>query len=249
MRRSISADQGPQAYPSISRRHNVISAQLTPIPGSPNATDTSATPSLASKPSIILNSEDGKGKSSTKDIPATKSQNSIPNQPATETVSRARSKSYTSHRPPPPQSLDAALEILSSSQLDTHSDSAPKCVPDDLSHASSTRDYASSLDDFPTTPTGAKGRDVPPSPTRPVPDTPRDRPTVGGKGISNPIFNHGEAAIHLFDGPFVTHATLPTAAMMQMSPVKNRTTGKPIAVETPPRPLIPGASIVTLESG
>ena len=103
-----------------------------------------------------------------------------------ELISRARSKSspYTSHRLQPPQSLDAALEILSS-QSDRGN--AQKSITEDWT---STNQGHSSLDDIPTTPSRLKNpRDFPPSPSRPVPDTPI--PTVGGKAISGPILNHG----------------------------------------------------------
>lgn len=105
-----------------------------------------------------------------------------------ELISRARSKSssYTSHRLQPPQSLDAALEILTSQSDRGHTQ---KSITEDWT---STNQDLSSLDDIPTTPSRPKNpRDFPPSPSRPVPDTPIHRPTVGGKAISGPILNHG----------------------------------------------------------
>jgi hypothetical protein len=110
-----------------------------------------------------------------------------------ELLSRARSKSssYTSHRLQPPQSLDAALEILTSQSDQGH---APKSITEDWT---STNQGHSSLDDFPSTPLRTKNsRDIPPSPSRPVPDTPI--PTVGGKAISGPILNHGIHFIKYF---------------------------------------------------
>ncbi|KDR75311.1 hypothetical protein GALMADRAFT_249333 [Galerina marginata CBS 339.88] len=218
MRRSASGD-----HPS--KRHNIISVQLTPIPGSPNGTDASATPSLASKPSIISNGDDSKGKLAVPDSPERKSQNSEQTSRSQDSVSRARSKSYTSHRPQPPQSLHAALEILSTSHSDSGHSSVQKSFQDDSANASSFHGYAST-DEMPSTPSRRHNRESPASPSRPIPETPKHRPTVGGKGISSPILNH--------------------AATMQMSPVKNRSTGKPIAVE--PR-LSHGASLATLQSG
>ena len=105
-----------------------------------------------------------------------------------ELISRARSKSssYTSHRLQPPQSLDAALEILSSQSDRGHTQ---KSITEDWT---STNQDHSSLDDISATPSRSKNpRDIPPSPSRPVPDTPIHRPTVGGKVISGPILNHG----------------------------------------------------------
>jgi hypothetical protein len=105
-----------------------------------------------------------------------------------ELISRARSKSssYTSHRLQPPQSLDAALEILSSQSDSGH---AQKSITEDWT---STNQGHSSVDDISATPFMSKNpRDIPPSPSRPVPDTPIHQPTVGGKSISGPILNHG----------------------------------------------------------
>lgn len=110
-----------------------------------------------------------------------------------ELLSRARSKSssYTSHRLQPPQSLDAALEILTSQSDQGH---AQKSITEDWT---STNQGHSSLDDIPATPSRAKNpRDIPPSPSRPVPDTPI--PTVGGKAISGPILNHGNTFYYGF---------------------------------------------------
>ena len=120
-----------------------------------------------------------------------------------ELISRARSKSssYTSHRLQPPQSLDAALEILSSQSDRGHTQ---KSVTEDWT---STNQGYSSLDDISASPSRSKNpRDIPPSPSRPVPDTPIHQPTVGGKVISGPILNHG---IH-----FITHSLLKSLILL-----------------------------------
>ena len=158
-----------------------------------------------------------------------------------ELITRARSKSssYTSHRLQPPQSLDAALEIITSQSDYGH---AQKSITEDWT---STNQGHSSLDDVPATPSRLKNpRDIPPSPSRPVPDTPI--PTVGGKTISGPILNHG---IHFIYGSHILHKShyFP-AATLQMSPVKNRATGKPLLVEPVVRVSMPNASIATLGS-
>lgn len=160
-----------------------------------------------------------------------------------ELVPRARSKSssYTSHRLQPPQSLDAALEILSSQSDRGH---APKSITDDWT---STNQGHSSLDDIPTTPSKLKNRDIPPSPSRPVPDTPIHQPTVGGKSISGPIINHGINFISE-SNYFPKSHVIYVAATLQMSPVKNRATGKPLLVEPVIRASIPSVSIATLGS-
>ncbi|KAF8160909.1 hypothetical protein B0H34DRAFT_795758 [Crassisporium funariophilum] len=229
MRRSISSEHASNNYTSASKRQNVISIQLTPIPGSPYVSEASAPPSPVSKRSILSNRSETNGKLKVpeeQDSPGRKSLHSEQQSQTPETIPRARAKlsSYTSHRPQQPQSLDAALEILSTSQSETgHS---KKFLMDDSSAASTTHGYGSSNDDFPSTPS-RRHRDIPPSPSRPIPETPKHRPTVGGKGISNPILNH--------------------AATLQMSPVKDRATGRPVLVE--PRANVPGSSIATLVSG
>lgn len=126
-----------------------------------------------------------------------------------ELLSRARSKSssYTSHRLQPPQSLDAALEILTSQSDLGH---AQKSITEDWT---STNQGHSSLDDIPATSSRLKNpRDIPPSPSRPVPDTPV--PTVGGKAISGPILNHG---IHFYYG---SHLYINLTLFMQPQPYK-----------------------------
>ncbi|KAH9485197.1 Rho GTPase-activating protein 39 [Psilocybe cubensis] len=196
IRKSSSGDHASNHYSSTSKRHNVISVQLTPIPGSPNATDESCSPSLASKKSILSQNDDDIGKLTVpklNDSPGRRSQSNNEHSRSPDSSARTRSKGYTSHRSPPPQSLHAALEILT-----TPSNSENGAQDGSTNAASSVHGYGSSSDEVPSTPSKRHNRDIPPSPSRPIPGTPKYQPTVGGKGISSPILNH--------------------AATMQMSP-------------------------------
>jgi hypothetical protein len=184
-------------YPSTSRRHHHIpSVQLTPIPGSPNATDDSAPPSITSKNSVASESQDKLAVPKESESPPRRSLHSSgPDKRRQQSTSpdSSRSKSYV---PQAPQSLGAAVEILSTSQSDSPpgGDTTYKSANEDSfldsSILGSLNEYRSSDDDMPSTPI-RRTRDIPPSPSRPVPDTPKNRPTVGGKGISGPILNHG----------------------------------------------------------
>ena len=187
-RRSISSSEHTtNNIPS--KRQNIISIQLTPIPGSPYASDTS-THSLASKhSSTSIRNESNRSLSIPKEQDLSRSAEQTPDYHSRppESISRARS-SYTSHRLQPPQSLDAALEILSSSPSDRGH--GQKSITQDWAIASTSPGHSS--DDTPVTPSRSRSsRDIPPSPSRPIPNTPISRPTVGGKGISGPILNHG----------------------------------------------------------
>ena len=242
MRRSISSgEHTPNNVPS--KRQNIISVQLTPIPGSPYTSDASKvskSPSLSSKhSSSSIRNESNRSLSvpKEKDSPRRTEQSLDYHSHPPESISRARSKSYTSHRLQPPQSLDAALEILSSQSDRGH---GQKSFTDDWATSHS------SLDEIPVTPRSGSPRDIPPSPSRPIPDTPIHRPTVGGKCISSPIINHG---IHHIADSFLHSLILFTAATLQMSPVKNRAAGKPVLVEPQIHSSIPNASITTLSSG
>ncbi|KAF8200735.1 hypothetical protein BJ912DRAFT_921356 [Pholiota molesta] len=169
------------------------------------------------------------------DSPGRRSRNEPPTRdPESPTRPRSKSSTYTSHRAQKPQSLAAALEILSTS----HSESGHGTIPKHFNETSTIESYnigsVLSKDDLLLTPMMSRIRDVPPSPSRPVPETPKHRPTVGGKGISGPILNPGRD----------NHT-----ATLQMSPVKNRATGKPISVESSAGFLFPGASVATLTSG
>lgn len=180
----------------MSKRHNIVTVQLAPIPGSPNATDHSSPPSIASAPSIASFKDDSKGRlrvPKDNDSPSRRSRNEPPTRdPESPIRPRSKSSTYTSHRAQEPQSLAAALEILSTS----HSESGHGTIPKHFTETSTIESYniGSNLskDDLLLTPTKSRIRDVPPSPSRPVPETPKHLPTVGGKGISSPILNPGE---------------------------------------------------------
>lgn len=194
-RTSLSIDA--HNYSSTSRRHHHIpSVQLTPIPGSPNATDDSAPPSITSKNSVASESKDQLVVPKESESPPRRSLHSSgPDKRRQQSTSpdSLRSKPYV---PQAPQSLGAAVEILSTSQSDSlhGGDAAFKSANEDSfmdsSILGSLSEYRTSEDDMPSTPL-RRTRDIPPSPSRPVPDTPKNRPTVGGKGISGPILNHG----------------------------------------------------------
>ncbi|KAJ7594657.1 hypothetical protein C8J56DRAFT_444915 [Mycena floridula] len=192
-----------------------VSQQLPPIPGSPYVTDGSAPPSPTSQTAPLTPVSKGSpvGKSSPHSLSS----------PESSPRARSKSSSYVSHRPAQPQSLTAALEILTSaSQSESgHTSTQP-------SESSSRPHITISV---PSTPTQSKlKRDIPPSPRRPIPATPdgtRKRnvsaPMVSGKQISGPILNH--------------------AATLNMSPVKHRNLSPPIPVE--PRRSLNGASKVS----
>ncbi|KAJ7039153.1 hypothetical protein C8F04DRAFT_1087289 [Mycena alexandri] len=186
---------------NISRLHP-LTPNLPTIPGSPDYTDVSSAQSTR------------KSTLSTPDHPHTKEKgtpngkprlNGDAGYPDSSPRARSKSSSYVSHRSPQPQSLNAAVEMLTSSQSESgHGYTAT---------SSSTDDGAPKLV-IPSTPTRSK---VPPSPRRPIPATPTgysrsaSAPSVAHRGISAPKLNH--------------------AATMEMSPVKNRAAGKPIPVE------------------
>ena len=245
-RRSVSDHT---SYPSVSKRQTVISVQLSPIPGSPNATDASAAPSLASKPSLISNGSSNGNLTVPKehDSPGRQSTGSGKGSSHnSDSISRARSKSsnYTAHRPQQPQSLNAALQILTTSPSEGgHGGLSPRS-PSEGSIVGSTNEYGSSGDEISTT-TSRRLRDIHPSPSRPLPDAPKNQPTVGGKGISAPVLNHGNVCFHSI--VCVTYASC-AAATMSMSPVKNRANGQPITVSTNAHSTA-GTSVTTLASG
>ncbi|KAF9476361.1 hypothetical protein BDN70DRAFT_882529 [Pholiota conissans] len=232
MRKSLSTEPSTH-YSSVSKRHNIISVQLTPIPGSPNSTDRSSPPSMTTVPSIISPKDDNKDRltlPTDDDSPGRRSRTEhTTRNPDSPTRPRSKSSTYTSHRAQKPQSLAAALEILSTSHSESGHNSFQKPSNDASTIESFSLGSVVSKDDLLLTPSKSRSRDAPPSPSRPVPQTPKHRPTVGGKGISSPILN--------------------PAATLQMSPVKNRATGKPISVESSTGFLFPGASVATLASG
>ncbi|KAG5351861.1 hypothetical protein C0989_004684 [Termitomyces sp. Mn162] len=178
--------------------------QLAPIPSS----DASAPPSPSHK----------SGDEPLVAMPQTK----LPtNSSGPDPISRTQVKtsSHISHRPQQPQSLTAALEKISISRSDSeHSKSltqSPTSISSKTTATSSQHEQGGTLDvDIVASNQGASTANASPH-QRPIPATStlegRKGPTVGGKGISNPIPNH--------------------AATLQMSPVKNRANGQPIPIQ------------------
>ncbi|KAG6861674.1 hypothetical protein C0995_013243 [Termitomyces sp. Mi166 len=182
--------------------------QLTPIPSS----DVSAPPSPSHK-SITLTPTVTNGEESL-ELPAPSG--------GSNSISRARTKSspYISHRSQQPQSLTAALERISTSHSDSGHGQSLTQSPTSVSSKMTVNgqfEQSGTLDSDVVTSKGLSTANVPSSSQRPIPAMPTlegrkvSGPTVGGKGISNPIPNH--------------------AATLQMSPVKNRVNGQPIPVQ------------------
>ncbi|KAF8638003.1 hypothetical protein AX16_010635 [Volvariella volvacea WC 439] len=212
--------------------------QLTPIPGSPFVTDASTPPSPASRnpprddtsnDKSLSSSTGSKGKESANGA----SQHSTTNGLNSDSVGRARARSagYVSHKPQQPQSLNAVVEMLSSSQSDGSRGSLQRST---TSGSGSTTQSGRKVrlvtpTDTPTTPTTPSVTTSSPPRSPPSP-SPRLVPTVNGKQISSPILNH--------------------AATLEMSPVKNRAAGQPIPVEPRIQPSNPQPNpTATLASG
>ncbi|KAG6378343.1 hypothetical protein JVT61DRAFT_14068 [Boletus reticuloceps] len=219
VRRSLSNDQHGQPNGTTTRGwSNGLHTNLPPIPASPYASEPS-TPA-ASRKSMSLSSANGK--SSPKE--EKQRQNSGNNGAVTDTedglLSRSRSKSssYVPYRSPVPQSLNAAVEMLSLSERKSTSDHG---------HPMALRPGAAENKPRPSTSSSSsrskekEKRDVTQSPTKSlysshgtfwITRSPSTPPTVNGKTISSPIPNE--------------------EASLEMSPLKNRSTGKPIPVST-----------------
>ncbi|KAG7090933.1 hypothetical protein E1B28_010006 [Marasmius oreades] len=194
IRRSFSSDQ----HQTNSLRVQTT-AQLPPIPGSPYGTDASSkssseklvpsTPRSGNRPKVNKGSPNGSEGST----------NSV-------TRSRSKSSSYVEHRPQLPQSLTAAVELLSSK-----SDSGYGSPTGKTSEKSTSMTGMINIH-----PTSVEGKRTVSKPARiPAPAIPKGRTvsssSIAGKSISAPILNH--------------------AATLDMSPVKNRANGQPIPVE------------------
>ena len=172
IRRSISNDQNMKTFPRTGSRAHFTDSQLTPIPGSPYTTEQSAPPSPTSQKSRrSLNMK--KSSETVGDRAGSK-----PGLP--ESSPRSRSQpTFVQLRSPQPQSLNAALEKLTSSQSESGGDSSLKSLNDSSSRttlsSSVTGDLHSSLSSTDKSPLRSS--------------TPA--PTFGGKQISAPIMNHG----------------------------------------------------------
>ncbi|KAK0212594.1 hypothetical protein DFS33DRAFT_1370164 [Desarmillaria ectypa] len=216
-RRSLSHDQyhNTNNLNGSSRLHT-LAQHLPPIPASPYTSDASL--SLPKLKTLTPSSSSPKLRDDALRRP---SNNSTP-----ESSARARSKSssYVSHRPQLPQSLNAAVEMLSSTSESSHTSNQPSQTGTSSVQASPT-----TLDNFAAKQSGKRG-----APSRPIPLPPGDSKTgrsppvrINGKEISGPILN--------------------TAATLEMSPVKNRATGKPILIQ--PRVVSLDVSTATLSYG
>ncbi|KAJ7124972.1 hypothetical protein C8R44DRAFT_914333 [Mycena epipterygia] len=225
VRRSSSTDQ----YNANSRVHPLTS-NLPTIPGSPDITDAPSSPS--SRKSMTSNGHTRpKDKASPNGKPRLNGDASYPD---SSPRARSKSSSYVSHRPPQPQSLNAAVEMLTSSQSESGHGSS-KYLPT-ATNSSIGHEMPKLV--IPSTPGRDKSK-PPPSPRRPIPATPTggsmwnsrsaSAPSIAAKGISAPILNH--------------------AATMDMSPVKNRAAGKPIPVEPRVRSPTELTQTTTLGSG
>lgn len=196
MRRAFSSDPYNHAAHNGTGRLQVVTHHLPTIPASPNATDASDPPTPSSQKSPSSPSRNGVKSRKEKDSPPGKSHPSRSHTPDSVSRSRSKSSSYVTHRPPPPQSLNAAVEMLTSSHSDGGHGSSQK--QSSIGETSLVEQSPISVkvpqDVFNDT---KNKRDVPPSPRRPIPATPHVRsrfpsaPTVAGKGISGPIPNHG----------------------------------------------------------
>jgi hypothetical protein len=159
--------------------------QLAPIPGSPNATDNSNPPSIASKRSLIFDREDTNGKLKVPRDPETPPRSTKNGPPYnSDSLPRPRTKSASTRSQP--MSLHAALQEMSGTRSENGHVSISRSTEDSLHSINSSNDHSSIL--------GTPVTDTPPtrSPSRPIPAPPKNPPTVAGKGISSPIPNHGK---------------------------------------------------------
>ncbi|KAG5638803.1 hypothetical protein H0H81_010032 [Sphagnurus paluster] len=226
MQRSYSGEPRIQITHVGSSRSQFPGQQLTPIPGSDASSPPS--PSHNAVPPLLDNGND---RPSPRGIDGPSKNVRSGNMNNSDSLSRSKSSSYISHRPQQPQSLNAALEKITTSHSDSGHGSSPRspASASSLNTRSSSQYERSALSIDPATSASAKPL---PSP-RPIPAFPTTNgrsisgPTVGGKGISAPIPNH--------------------AATLQMSPVKNRANGQPIPVQ--PRIPLLSNSAPPLDSG
>ena len=205
-------------------RPHVLGQQLTPIPGSDISGSRSPSPydSVTLTPVIVndIPLASSKGKKS----PNGRSNVDSFHNPDSLSRVQAKSASYVAHRPRPAQSLNAALEKLTTSNSDSGHDSiqkSPTSPASDLSIASGSNSTHGHERLTMIQTSSTHGSNILPSPQRSLPAVPGGRhlgarrgvpvPTVGGKGISRPIPNHGEY-LPVSSG---THAT---AAMISQLP-------------------------------
>ena len=194
VRRSFTNDQHGQSNGSTRGWPNGLHTNLPPIPASPYASEPS-TP--ASRKSISLSSANGK--SSPKEEKQRNKSGSNGAMTDTEdgspSRSRSKSSSYVPYRSPAPQSLNAAVEMLSLSERRSMSDHGhPMALTPGVVESKPRSSMSSSSSK------SKEKRDVTQSPTKSLTthgafwmtrstSTP---PTVNGKSISSPIPNEGE---------------------------------------------------------
>ena len=158
-----------RTLPRAGSRAHFAESQLTPIPGSPYTTEQSAPPSPTSTRSLkSLTNKDNK-----QDDKAGLLESSL----------RTRSKStFVQLKSPQPQSLNAAIEKLTSSPSESGGDSSMKS----LNHSSSRTTVSSNITGDLQSTSFSTDKSPHPSPKNGPPV-----PTFGGKPISAPIMNHG----------------------------------------------------------
>ncbi|PFH52057.1 hypothetical protein AMATHDRAFT_74546 [Amanita thiersii Skay4041] len=225
IRRSISSDQNMRAISRGIRSH-FNDPQLTPIPGSPYSTEHSAPPSPTSQRSLRIKNLH------IEDTDKVSNQNHKLSSAESSPRLRAKTTTLIPSRSTQPQSLNAALEKLASSPSESGAESSLHSLSYSTSrttlsshaHGSDSHPRLSSRDKSHTLPSPSKhhGKEL-------LSGLNGSSPTVGGKQISGPIINH--------------------AATYDMSPVKNRATGRPIPVQPQGFASPTGSAIATLSSG
>lgn len=195
VRRSFTNDQHGQPNGSTRGWPNGLHTHLPPIPASPYASEPS-TP--ASRKSISLSSANGKSSPKEEKQRHNSASNGAMSDTGDGSPSRSRSKSssHVPYRSPVPQSLNAAVEMLSLSERRSTSDHGHPMVLRPGAAESKPRPSTSS-----SSSKSKEKRDITQSPTKSLTthgafwmtrstSTP---PTVNGKTISSPIPNEGES--------------------------------------------------------
>lgn len=165
-----------RTLPRAGSRAHFTESQLTPIPGSPYATEQSAPPSPTSQRSLkSLNNK--QYSENVGDRPDDGKPGLL------ESSLRTRSKpTFVQLKSPQTQSLNAAMEKLTSSQSESGGDSSMKS----LNNSSSRTTLSSNRTGDPQLTSFSTDKSPLPSPKNGTPV-----PTFGGKLISAPIMNHG----------------------------------------------------------
>ncbi|KIJ19117.1 hypothetical protein PAXINDRAFT_8468 [Paxillus involutus ATCC 200175] len=237
VRRSLTNDQYANGTTRGSRSNgHHTHTQLPPIPASPFASEHSTPASRKSMSPVPSN-----GKSSVKEKEKQRLNTSSGAMTDTEdgsfSRSRAKSSSYVPYRSPVPQSLNAAVEMLSFSERRSASDHGHPLA---LQPGVESKPRPSTSSSTPSKDKSKEQRDVLQPLTKGLAPThgafwmmrsTSTPPMVNGKAISSPIPNE--------------------EATLNMSPIKNRAAGKPIAITASSRspPVHHRAPTATLASG